>query len=142
MPLRSSIVSEAARWEGTPYQHQTSRCGVGADCLGFVRGVYRAVIGPEPYHVPPYRAFPSRGQGELLLDAAQAVLTPCDQMKPASVLFFRFSPHFVAHHAAIVLSPQILIQALHRRGVCRIGFHPWWRRRLVAAFDFPDIRDD
>ena len=42
-----SVVVEARRWLGTPYLHQASECGVGADCLGLLRGVWRGVIGPE-----------------------------------------------------------------------------------------------
>ena len=30
-----------ARWIGTPYRHQASLKGVGCDCLGLVRGVWR-----------------------------------------------------------------------------------------------------
>ena len=41
------IVDCARRWIGTPYRHQASRCGVGADCLGLVRGVYRDLYAQE-----------------------------------------------------------------------------------------------
>jgi hypothetical protein len=47
-------VREARTWIGTPYRHQASVKGVGADCLGLVRGIWREVIGPEPAVVPPY----------------------------------------------------------------------------------------
>lgn len=36
---RAAIVAEARRWLGTPYRHQASVIGAGADCLGLVRGV-------------------------------------------------------------------------------------------------------
>jgi hypothetical protein len=46
MPLtRPLIVAETRAWIGTPYRHQASLKGVGCDCLGLVRGVWRAVIG-------------------------------------------------------------------------------------------------
>ena len=51
---RARIVAEARAWIGTPYRHQASLKGVGCDCLGLVRGVWRAVIGPEPERAPPY----------------------------------------------------------------------------------------
>ena len=38
---RPHIVAAARRWLGTPYHHQATRQGVGADCLGLVRGVWR-----------------------------------------------------------------------------------------------------
>jgi hypothetical protein len=47
-------LAETRDWIGTPYQHQTSLKGVGCDCLGLVRGVWRAVIGAEPERAPPY----------------------------------------------------------------------------------------
>ncbi|MGA8997361.1 MAG: peptidase P60, partial [Pseudolabrys sp.] len=43
--LRKDIVAETRRWIGTPYRHQASLIGVGCDCLGLVRGVWRAVVG-------------------------------------------------------------------------------------------------
>lgn len=39
MVSRSQIVTEARLWLGTPWQHQASLKGVGADCIGFVGGV-------------------------------------------------------------------------------------------------------
>ena len=53
-PTRTSIVAEARSWIGTPYRHQASLKGVGCDCLGLVRGVWRAVIGDEPERAPAY----------------------------------------------------------------------------------------
>lgn len=48
------IVAEALTWLGTPYRHQASVKGVGCDCLGLVRGVWRAVYGSEPEAAPGY----------------------------------------------------------------------------------------
>ena len=61
-----------ARWLGTPYRHQASVKGEGADCLGLVRGVWRAVVGEEPETPPPYRPdWAERGGEETLLAAAR-----------------------------------------------------------------------
>ena len=49
-----ALVAEARSWIGTPYRHQASLKGVGCDCLGLLRGVWRALIGPEPEEAPPY----------------------------------------------------------------------------------------
>ena len=38
---REQIVAAARGWVGTPYRHQASLKGIGADCLGLVRGVWR-----------------------------------------------------------------------------------------------------
>ena len=37
----AAVVAAARRWLGTPYRHQASVRGEGADCLGLVRGVWR-----------------------------------------------------------------------------------------------------
>jgi len=51
---REDIVEAARAWLGTPYHHQASLRGVGCDCLGLVRGVWRDVLGEEPEALPPY----------------------------------------------------------------------------------------
>ena len=53
---RAAIVAEARSWLGTPYHHQASRKGAGADCLGLVRGVWRTFLGEEPEAAPVYSA--------------------------------------------------------------------------------------
>ena len=35
------VLEAATGWIGTPYRHQASQKGVGCDCLGLVRGVWR-----------------------------------------------------------------------------------------------------
>lgn len=54
------VIKVARSWLGTPYHDQASLRGVGCDCLGLARGVWREVVGPEPFPIPPY----SRDWGE------------------------------------------------------------------------------
>jgi NlpC/P60 family putative phage cell wall peptidase len=54
------VVAAARDWLGTPYHDQASVGGVGCDCLGLARGVWREVVGPEPFLIRPY----SRDWGE------------------------------------------------------------------------------
>ncbi len=56
MPTKDEIVAAARGWIGTPYRHQGQVKGVGCDCLGLVRGVWRDLYGAEPEAPPPYRA--------------------------------------------------------------------------------------
>ena len=44
----AAIVGAARGWIGTPYRHQASLKGVGCDCLGLLRGVWRELKGEEP----------------------------------------------------------------------------------------------
>lgn len=52
----SAVVTAARGWIGTPYRHQASVRGAGADCLGLIRGVWRELYGAEPAEVPAYTA--------------------------------------------------------------------------------------
>jgi NlpC/P60 family putative phage cell wall peptidase len=63
-PTRTRIIAEARAWIGTPYRHQASRKGVGCDCLGLVRGVWRALIGEEPQITPAYSRDWAEASGE------------------------------------------------------------------------------
>ena len=48
------VIAVARSWLGTPYHDQASLRGVGCDCLGLARGVWRQVVGPEPFLIPAY----------------------------------------------------------------------------------------
>ncbi len=141
---RAAIVAEAQSWIGTPYRHQASLKGVGCDCLGLVRGVWRELLGSEPEPVPPYaRDWAEAGEGEPLAEAAFRHLDPIapDAFLPGDVLLFRWRANFVAKHAALVSAPYRMIHAHDGAAVAEIAIAPWWRRRLAYAFRFPDVDD-
>jgi NlpC/P60 family putative phage cell wall peptidase len=52
MTTREQIVAAARGWLGTPYHHQASVKGVGCDCLGLIRGLWRELLGDEPETLP------------------------------------------------------------------------------------------
>jgi len=58
-----NIVGIARTWIGTPYLHQASVLGVGCDCLGLLRGIWREVYGAEPEAIPAYTQDWSEPQG-------------------------------------------------------------------------------
>lgn len=140
---RAVLVAEARRWIGTPYRHQASVKGIGCDCLGLVRGVWRGCIGAEPEALPPYAPdWAEAGGVETLLAAALRHLTPVsgNAFDAGDVLLFRYRDGFVAKHIAIATSPEAMIHAHDGAAVCEIAVAPWWRRRLVQAFSFPGVR--
>ena len=143
-PLRADIVAAARFWLGTPYHHQASLRGVGCDCLGLVRGVWRDLLGPEPEAPPPYSRHwaDSRGEETLALAAARHLLpvAPAD-VRPGDVLLFRWRAHAPAGHCAILSAPDTMIHAHDGAAVCEVAFAPWWRRHLSHAFSFPEVRD-
>ena len=130
---------EARRWLGTPYRHQASVRGAGCDCLGLVRGVWRAVVGPETLAVPPYTPDWARERGrETLLEAAEAVLLPVAAPEPGDVLAFRMEAGGPVTHLGILGTADTLIHAYARRTVVETPLGPWWRRRHTHSFRFPE----
>lgn len=138
--LRAAIVAEARGWIGTPYQHRASVRGAGADCLGLVRGVWRAVVGPEPEPMPAYAPdWAEAGRAETLAQTAARHMraVALEEIAPGDVLLFRFRAHLPAKHAAILSAPGRMIHAYDGACVCEGDLTPWWRRRLACAFAFP-----
>jgi NlpC/P60 family putative phage cell wall peptidase len=138
--MRERIVAEARAWIGTPYAHQASLRGAGADCLGLVRGVWRAVVGDEPERAPAYTPDWAEALGEeTLLAAARRHLreVAIGEARAGDVLLFRMGLGAPAKHAAIVSGADRIIHAYWGRAVCETRLVPWWRRRIAAAFAFP-----
>jgi NlpC/P60 family putative phage cell wall peptidase len=141
---RDAIVAEARSWIGTTYRHQASLKGVGCDCLGLVRGVWRAVCGDEPEAVPAYsRDWAEAARCETLALAAgrHMIAVPGMQFRPGDVLLFRWRAGLVAKHAAIATAPDKMVHAHDGAAVTEVAIAPWWRRRLAFAFRFPGVID-
>jgi NlpC/P60 family putative phage cell wall peptidase len=151
---RELIVAETRTWIGTPYRHQASLKGIGCDCLGLVRGVWRAVIGEEPERAPPYAAdWAEAARGEPLAEAAARhlvalALTASRSMPaggagsgwgPGDVLLFRWRANLPAKHAAIVSAPDRMVHAHDGAVVAEVAVAAWWRRRIAYAFRFPGV---
>jgi len=139
-PIR--IVAEARAWLGTPYRHQASLKGIGCDCLGLVRGVWRALYADEPEAAPPYAPDWAEATGrEALAEAARRHLVevPGGAFQPGDVLLFRWRAGFPAKHAAIVAAPSTMIHAHDGAAVAEVALAPWWRRRLAYVFRFPGV---
>ena len=139
---RAAIVAEARTWIGTRYRHQASVKGIGCDCLGLVRGVWRGCVGAEPERPPAYAAdWAEAGGVETLAEAALRHLVPVppDRFDVGDVLLFRWRDGCVAKHVAIASSATKMIHAHDGAEVCEVAIAPWWRRRLAYAFAFPGV---
>ena len=89
-PVR--VIAAARAWLGTPYHDQASLKGVGCDCLGLARGVWREVVGPEPFPIPPYsRDWGETGPREVLAEGAQRMMIEASPAEagPGALLLFR-----------------------------------------------------
>lgn len=138
--LRCLLIAEARLWIGTPYLHRASCRGAGTDCLGLVRGVWRAVIGPEPEPLPAYAPdWAEATRDEALMAAGLRHLVPVapEAIRPGDVLLFRWRGHLPAKHAALLVAPGRMVHAHDGAAVAEVAFAPWWRRRLAHAFAFP-----
>ncbi|MGG7565659.1 NlpC/P60 family protein [Rhodovulum sp. DZ06] len=142
--MAARIVAAARGWLGTPYQHQASAKGAGADCLGLVRGVWRELRGTEPETPPPYTPDWSEASGrEVLFEAAARHLArvPIPEARPGDVLLFRMRRTGPAKHlgilSAVGAGEPRMIHAYSGRGVVENSLGPSWRRRVAAAFRFP-----
>lgn len=134
------VVAEATGWLGTPYRHQASRKGVGADCLGLVLGVWRALYGDEPERPGPYAPdWAEAGGEERLLEAARRHMIAIDRSKAGAgaLVLFRWRPHLPAKHAGILIGHERFIHAYQGHAVTASPLVPQWRRRIAAAFLFP-----
>ena len=141
-PLRTAVLAEARAWIGTPYLHQASCKGAGTDCLGLLRGVWRALYGAEPQAVPAYTddwAEPSRH--EVLTEAALRWLSPVAVERPGDVLLFRMREGSIAKHLGIageVGDSPTFIHAYSGHAVCEHALTAPWARRIAARYAFPE----
>jgi NlpC/P60 family putative phage cell wall peptidase len=141
---RAAIVAEAMGWLGTPYRHQASLKGTGCDCLGLLRGVWRAFYRDEPEAMPAYTPDWAEARGaETLAEAAgrHLVAIPIDEAGAGDVLLFRWRANLPAKHAAILVSQEKFIHAQQGAAVALAALSPWWRRRIAYAFRFPGVGD-
>lgn len=139
-------VAEARLWIGTPYVHQASVRGAGADCLGLIRGIWRALHGDEPEALPAYTAdWGEVGGTELLLAGALRHLVPAAQDDPlgeGQVILFRMAPRAIAKHLGIVSrcgAVPSFIHAYDRHGVVESPLSRPWAARIAARFTFPGL---
>jgi NlpC/P60 family putative phage cell wall peptidase len=160
--MRTTIIALARTWLGTPYHHQASMKGVGTDCIGLVRGIWRELYGPEPQALPAYTRDWAEAHGrEMLLEAARRHLieVPPAKAQPGDVLIFRWRRTTPAKHCAILAEPPLpacgervgvrgsrkeaaivcgtMIHALEGAPVSEVSLSPWWHRHLAGAFSFP-----
>ncbi|MEO9341120.1 NlpC/P60 family protein [Mesorhizobium sp. SB112] len=139
--IGEKIVAEALSWVGTPYRHQGARKGVGCDCLGLVRGVWRTVYGEEVETPVAYAPdWAEAGGRDLLLDAARrhCCEKPLAGAGHGNLIIFRWRPHLPAKHAGIMIGEDRFIHAYQGNAVTVSALVPQWRSRIAGVFAFPE----
>jgi len=138
-----AVVAAARAWLGTPYHDQASLKGVGCDCLGLARGVWREVVGVEPVPVPPYsRDWGETGRREVLFEgAAKAMIRiPVESAGPGDMILFRMRRGAIVKHVGILTEPDRFLHSYDRLGVIEEPLTDAWRRRIAFAFRFPRLK--
>ena len=142
--MGDTVVHCARGWIGTPYRHQASCKGAGADCLGLLRGIWREIHGAEPEEVPAYTMdWSEPARDEVLWRAAARHLHHADSEdeQAGDVLLFRMRSDAVAKHLGIagqVGAEASFIHAYSQHAVVESPLSTPWRRRIVARFRFPE----
>jgi NlpC/P60 family putative phage cell wall peptidase len=137
----------ALSWRGTPYAHGMSVKGVGCDCIGLIRGVWREHLGSEPCLIPPYSPdWAEVSGGEQLIDGLSKVSQKLDMPMaiPGDILVFCMKPQAPAKHAAILIEGDRvadrqakILHAYWGHAVVVSWLSPFWVRHINAAFRFP-----
>ena len=140
---RAAVVTQARTWIDTPFHHQASIKGVGADCVGPLRGVAIDLgLVAAGFDVPSYPRVPD---GRLLMSLANLHMTPVEPpLLPGHVVVVTMGDH--PQHLGIVGDYRhgglSIIHALMRAGrvvETRLMYTPMMR--FVAAFDLPGVAD-
>lgn len=142
----AEVVVVARGWIGTPYVHQASLRGAGTDCLGLLRGVWRALYGCEPGPVPAYTPDWSEPQGDEHLWRALSQRMrpkPVEDEAEGDVILLRMRDRGVAKHLGVqarVGAHASFVHAYSGHGVLETSISAPWQRRIVARFAFPDVQ--
>lgn len=139
---RGRVVAVAREWIGTPYHHQASLKGIGTDCLGLVRGVWRELYGRDAEAPRPYTPdWAETGGRETMIEAAlrHLVPVPVREADTGDVVIFRLKHSTIAKHAGIMTGTASFVHAIEGAPVAEVTLTPWWQRRIAAAFRFPEV---
>ena len=134
------LLAIAQTWTGTPYRHQASLKGVGCDCLGLIRGIWRELHGREPEVLTPYTMdWAETANGEPMLEAARRHFVETDRLEAGCLILFRWKAGTAVKHCGIYLGGDRFLHAYERHAVMASPLVPHWRRRIAGLFLFPEM---
>lgn len=137
---RVAVLRCAEAWLDTPYRHQASVKGIGTDCLGLIRGIWRDLYGIEPETPPAYTPdWAEASDEETLLNAATRWLIPISAPRPGDALLFRMTASGPCKHIGLMGRDNRILHAYWGKAVVYSHFVPFWQRRFAASFAFPPL---
>jgi cell wall-associated NlpC family hydrolase len=122
---REAIVREAATWRGTPYRGWARMKHCGADCIGFVAGVFINCghISEEAAQAAIPQAYSLQiGQHQETTEYVAGILRfmreiPESEVKAGDVVMFKLKNNFAFSHSAIVVRWPLVIHTMAHGGV-------------------------
>ena len=138
---RPEIANAARAWIGTPYRHQAATLGAGCDCLGLMRGVWRALFGDEPMVMPNYRPDwrDGRHAGQLLAAAERHLVRVGAGPQAGQVLLFRLGRSSLPRHCGIAVAADRFVHAQEGLGVVEANLTDGWRTRIAGLYECPGV---
>lgn len=134
-PVNPALVLAHARaWVGTPFVPQGDLRGAGADCIGFIRGLWGELTGN---HVPPppWRSDWALTAGEPIFDGLMQHVVPVlvDEAVAGHIITYRVGRKRAAHVA--ILTESGAIHAWETAGVKETT--PFFGRQISSAWALP-----
>jgi cell wall-associated NlpC family hydrolase len=138
MTFQSIIIGKAREYLGTPYHHQGRVKGAGIDCAGLPICVARE-LNLSNYDVDGYGR---DGSGVGLKEAFDFNCIAKSTFDLGDIVLLRIRYH--PQHCGIIATDNesnfTLIHACRsRQKVVEVIFGQWWRDRLIACYEFPNI---
>jgi len=110
---RETVISEARKWRGTPYQHKGRVKGVGVDCGGLIYEVYNPIFGPlKPFPKNYAPDWALHRENEIYLEFMWEYVKPVMYLVPGGIAMFKVGRNF--SHGAICTERNTYIHAWGR----------------------------
>ena len=128
------ILAHARAWVGTPFLARADVRGVGADCIGLIRGLNFELTGKR-IAAPPWRSDWATGSRNPLFDglAFYADRIPVAEARPGHIVTYRVGTTRAAHVA--ILAPGGIIHAWETGGVKET--QGLYGRKITSAWALP-----
>jgi NlpC/P60 family putative phage cell wall peptidase len=135
---RAEILAEARSWIGTPWLHQASCKGVGADCIGFGAGVAAACGSAEAKRflaTPEWRRYGRHPEADFLFRVCDELMDRIEisAATVGDVLVFNCGKHPM-HFGIVGDDGRMLHAYLKARRVCEHQLDAGWRARIERAY--------
>lgn len=136
MDVRERIVADARTWIGTPFHHAAAVKGVGADCAGFLHGVFGELMGLRPFphgYAPDWCA---HNESTMFLDWIGSYVVEVQRPVPAGLVVAKYGLSY--SHGGLVTFDNTVIHAFGRNNQGRVretNFRRFHRGNHVRYFE-------